>query len=386
MADDDYVRGDMQKITEYTLLDKLPDPFISLDGRRIGDPAQWRARRSEISRSACELLYGKRPPEPEFLETETLCNYRFSLSLVYRITTGRRKKPIPFRLKILLPNRIEGKCPIIVDGDECFGRSEGYLEAALSRGVAWALFDRTEFAHDVQAEERGRGAVYETYPDLDCGALSCWAWGYSRVIDALERLDLPVDLDWIAVTGHSRGGKTALLAGIMDERARVVNSNESGAGGSGCYRLRAKYLYNNENPGRGEELRDSLEQFPYWYGKDIGPYADREADLPFDLHFMKAMAAPRTLFISEAAGDMWCNPAGSWQTTMAAKEVYKFLNAENNLFWYYRPGFHGHLALDAEMLVNVILHQRDGVPLDDRMFRLPFEKPELAFDWRAPVK
>ena len=108
MADDDYVRGDMLKITEYTLLDKLPDPFISLDGRRIGDPAQWRARRSEISRSACELLYGKRPPEPEFLETETLCNYRFSLSLVYRITTGRRKKPIPFRLKILLPDRIEG--------------------------------------------------------------------------------------------------------------------------------------------------------------------------------------------------------------------------------------------------------------------------------------
>ena len=87
---------------------------------------------------------------------------------------------------------------------------------------------------------------------------------------------------------------------------------------------------------------------------------------------------------AEAAGDLWCNPVGSWQTVMAAKEVYRFLQAEDNLFWYYRPGYHGHLAVDAQMLVNVILHQKNGEPLDERMFRPPFEAPPLAFDWRCP--
>ena len=85
-------------------------------------------------------------------------------------------------------------------------------------------------------------------------------------------------------------------------------------------------------------------------------------------------------------GDLWCNPVGSWQTTMAAKEVYRFLGAEDNLFWYYRPGYHGHLPVDVEMLVNVIQHQRDRVPLDGKMFVLPFEQPPLAFDWRCPAR
>ncbi len=380
-----YVRGDMVRATEYTLLGRLPDPFLMNSGQRVSSASDWRLRREEIRSPALNLLYGQTPPEPEFVNVEAICDYRYSASKVYRVHTGTRAHPLHFRMQVLLPREIKGKCPVIVDGDQCFACSEGYLEAALSKGIAWVLFDRTEIAHDVQSETRGHGAIYETWPGLSCGALACWAWGYSRCVDALQQLDLPLDLDWIAFTGHSRGGKTALLAGALDERATIVNPNESGAGGCGCYRLRVSGVYEGMQEGRSEALRDSLEAFPYWYSKDIEPYVDNEAALPFDLHFVKAMVAPRTLFVSEAAGDLWANPIGSWQTTMAAREVYRFLRAENNLLWYYRPGFHAHTALDAEMLVNVIRHQKDGEPLDDKLFRLPFEKPEPAFDWRCPV-
>ncbi|MBQ8612342.1 MAG: hypothetical protein IJ412_11640 [Oscillospiraceae bacterium] len=382
--ENNFVTADMIRFEQYTLLEKLPDPFIAKNGQRLTDPAAWADRRCEIADTACTLLYGVRPPEPEFLEVEPICDYYYSRTKVYRITTGTRERPLSFRLKLLIPENTEGKWPVIIDGDDCFRPQEGYYEAALSRGIGWALFDRTEFAHDVQSEQRGCGALYETYPELDCGALSCWAWGYSRAADALQKLDLPIDLDWIAITGHSRGGKTTLLAGAMDERFRVVNPNESGAGGCGCYRVQIRGVYNNEVEGRNEVLRDSMEAFPYWYGKAAAAYVDRENELPFDLHFIKAMVAPRTLFVSEAAGDLWANPPGSWQTTMAAKEVYRFLNAEENLFWYYRPGYHAHLACDAQMLVNVILHQKNGEPLDERMFRVPFAEPVPAFDWRCP--
>lgn len=50
-------------------------------------------------------------------------------------------------------------------------------------------------------------------------------------------------------------------------------------------------------------------------------YIGRENELPFDTHFLKALVAPRILFVSEAAGDIWANPIGSWMTTEAAKEV-----------------------------------------------------------------
>lgn len=386
MSNGSYVHEDMLKVLDYRLLAPLPDPFVLNDGSRVSSISDWQQRRMEIRKGAVELLYGGFPPEPEFLHVEAHCDYRYSRTKVYRIHTGTRARPFHFRMQVILPDSINGKCPVIVDGDQCFAYREGYLEAALSKGIAWVLFDRTEIAYDVQALPRGHGAIYETWPDLTCGALACWAWGYSRCVDALHQLDLPLDLDWIAFTGHSRGGKTALLAGAMDERARIVNSNESGAGGSGCYRIRFSGSYEGAPEGREERLHDSLEQFPYWYGKDIEPYVDNEADLPFDLHFIKAMVAPRPLFISEAAGDLWCNPLGSWQTTMAAREVYRFLNAAENLFWYYRPGSHAHTALDARMLVNIILHQKDGEAVNDQMFRLPFKVPEPAFDWRCPEK
>ncbi len=385
MEKDTFVHSDMLTIQKSTLLGPLPDPFLGRDGRRVSSRDQWPGRREELRKDSCNLLFGPEPPRPEFVRVEPLSDYRYTRSTVYRVHTGTKERPMTLRLQVILPEKAEGLCPIIVDGDGCFLRREGYLDAALQRGIGWALFDRTEIAHDVQDEPRGTGPIYDTYSGLDCGAISAWAWGYSRCVDALEQLKLPIDLDFIAFTGHSRGGKTALLAGARDVRARIVNPNESGAGGSGCYRLRVEAVYKDGTSGREERISDSLFQFPYWYSRDLEKYVDRETELPFDLHFIKALVAPRTLFISEAAGDMWCNPVGSWQTTMAAREVYRFLGAEDKLFWYYRPGFHAHTALDAEMLAGVIWAQRRGGPVDERMFRLPFDEPPLCFDWRCPT-
>ena len=137
-------------------------------------------------------------------------------------------------------------------------------------------------------------------------------------------------------------------------------------------------------PERSETLADLLHYFDFWMGPNLHEYADREEDLPFDEHMLKAMIAPRTLFISEAAGDIWANPIGSWQTTMAAKEVYRFLGAEENLFWYFRPGTHYHDLNDVQMLVNIICQKTKGQKADERFFRLPFRAPELIFDWHAP--
>ncbi|MBO7297287.1 MAG: hypothetical protein J6V39_08500, partial [Clostridia bacterium] len=217
-----------------------------------------------------------------------------------------------------------------------------------------------------------------------------WAWGYSRCVDLLEKLGL-TNPDMIAFTGHSRGGKTAALAGVLDTRAAIVNPNDTCAGACSCYRLyvEGEYMGNND-PNRGiqfkksEMLADLWRNFDFWMGPELGQYADHPEDLPFDAHSLKAMVAPRILFVSEAAGDLWANPIGSWQTTMAASEVYKHLGVPENLYWYFRPGVHFHQPLDVEMLVNIILQRTIGAPADERFFHVGFQKPELIFDWRAP--
>ncbi|MBQ3868978.1 MAG: hypothetical protein II777_00385 [Clostridia bacterium] len=372
------------KITEYELSGKLPDPFILDSGKRITKPEEWEERRKEIYKTAIELQYGTLPPAPEFLETELTCDTENCR--VFRIITGTKENPVTFRMHVILPRAHGEKIPVIIDGDSCwtYHMDKAFLSPALDNGIGWVLFDRTELAHDLNYEGRDHGQLYKTYPGYTFGALGAWAWGYSRCVDALEKLDIPVDFDWIAFSGHSRGGKTAALAGAVDKRARIVNPNETCAGACGCYRIHIKGIYENGGEGRSETLADIYRVFPFWFGEGMSAYTNCEEKLPFDAHFLKAMTAPRTLLVGEASGDLWANPVGSWQTSVAANEVFKFLGEDDGLFWYFRPGTHGHQVYDVEMLVNVIKHKREGAPVDSRMFNLPFSAPEPAFDWKSP--
>lgn len=364
-------------VTKYEVLGRLPDLMTLEDGTPVRTPADWERRRGEMYKTAVELQYGTMPPAPEFLEVETL--YIGGAVRSYRITTGRKDAPVSLLMKLVLPT--SGSCfPCIVNGDMCFPyyMDREYLAAATDEGVAWVFFDRTELAHDLMGEGRRRGRLYDVYPTYTFGALGAWAWGYSRCVDALEIIcagqDNPlIDLSCIAFTGHSRGGKTAALAGVLDQRAAVVNPNETCAGACGCYRIHMEGYCDGIPPFRSETLRDLLHNFDFWMGPDMAAYADREEELPFDTHFLKAMVAPRVLFVSEAAGDIWSNPVGSWMTSMAAKEAYELLGVPENLYWYFRPGIHGHTVGDLRMLVNIIKRQKDPtVPMAEGFYETPF--------------
>ena len=370
-------KENLLQVTSYEVLGRLPDIFTMDNGDKLTDPKDWQKRRAEIYKTAVELQYGTIPPAPEFLEIETL--YKGKTSNSYKITTGPRACPVTFRMQVFHPDA--EKYPVIVDGDMCFAyfTHNDFISTALEGGIAWACFDRTELAHDIRGEGRRKGQLYEAYPDHTFGALGAWAWGYSRCVDALLQLEL-ADPDMIVFSGHSRGGKTAMLAGVLDERAAIVNPNETNAGSCSCYRIHMTALNENGVDKKSETLADLLSKFDFWMGEGMAEYANREQDLPFDCHFLKAMVAPRTLFISEAVHDIWGNPIGSWQTSMAAKELYKFLGAEDELYWYFRDGRHKHDVEDVAMLVNLIRHKKYGEPLSDRFFRRPFEEKEFIFD------
>ena len=59
------------------------------------------------------------------------------------------------------------------------------------------------------------------------GALAVWATLFSRAYDVLAA-DTRFDARRIAIWGHSRHGKAALLAGAFDHRFAAVISHQSG--------------------------------------------------------------------------------------------------------------------------------------------------------------
>lgn len=367
----------MLEVLDYRVLGKLPPLLVAEDGSAVRRE-DWGKRRAELYKTAVELQYGSMPPAPEFLDVETL--YVGKMWRSYRVTSGRRACPVSFVMRVGIPMALKDqKIPVIVDGDGCFGyftRSD-FIDPPMQAGIGWALFDRTEIAPDVK--DAGRTApIYKAYPEYTFGAIGAWAWGYLRCVDALLKLDL-IDSNGIVFTGHSRGGKTAMLAGVLDERASIVNPVETCAGSCSCYRISMKAMTDQGAAKRSEMLADLMQNFGFWMGEGMYEYVDCPEKLPFDAHFLKAMVAPRTLFVAEAVHDIWANPIGSWQTTLAAGEAFEMLDAKESLYWYYRDGGHNHSAQDIEMLVNLILHKREGKPLSPDFFRRPFEAREPIY-------
>ena len=335
----------------------LPELLCNTDGTTITTADAWPARRKTMLDEIVDIEYGGMPPVPEWTRVETL--HRGSIRHIegarfisVRIVTG----PLPayqFYLTIAIPPG-DGPFPVILHGDGCWRYATEEVEKeCLTRGYILARFNRTELAPDILSTDRSTG-LYPTVPEGTFGALAAWAWGYHRCVDALCEME-DVQGNQIAVVGHSRGGKTVLLAGATDERIALTAPNDSGAGGAGCHRIHGE---------KAEKLQNLNEKLSYWFGPKLPSYIGREAELPFDQHMLKAAIAPRAYLSTEALGDLWANPIGTWHTHQAAKPAWDLLNAPNKMGLFYREGEHNHPLEDWQTLLAFADWQFKGIAPD----------------------
>lgn len=193
------------------------------------------------------------------------------------------------------------------------------------------------------------GPARQAYSDLtdseqySWGSIATWAWGAIRVLDYAVTIP-ELDSDRIAITGHSRNGKTALLAGALDERFAVVNPAGSGCAGAGSYLA------------LGEGCEDlaaltSRDRWWAWTHPDFENWVGREHDLPFDQHFLMSLIAPRPLLRTEGIDDHWANPTGTSVSYIATQPVYDFLGVPDLNTIHYRAGGHDHTEEDAAALM-----------------------------------
>jgi hypothetical protein len=127
-----------------------------------------------------------------------------------------------------------------------------------------------------------------------------------------------------------------------------------------------------------------LRMIPYWYGPQMRAYENREEELPFDQHALKALVAPRPLLSTEALDDLWANPQGTYQTYRAAREVYRFLQAEDKIGIWYRPGGHAHGLPDWQAMLDFADWQFRGIVPDRAYDDNPFPDLPAAHSWTRP--
>lgn len=355
---------------------ELPDPFLKPDGSRVHTADEWPAQREYLKEMLAHYLYGHMPADPgptqgEVVFSRPVYNGR-ALAETVRLTCGP-KGDVVFSADLIRPVK-EGRVPVIT-WNQFTGRHGSPVEEDLvcRRGYAIMEFDKEQLAADNGTARSGQLA--KAFPECDWGAIAMWAWGQSRLVDYLLTTDW-ADPDKLVATGHSRGGKVALCAAIYDERFAVCAPNGSGCGGAGCFRFLGSRF--GEGIGLCETAGSINDSLGYWWTDAFGEFGDRQKDyvgstfpvgtdqiafmasldisrfgklkgedrLPFDMHFAKALIAPRALITTDALGDVWANSFGTQITWRAAQEVFDFLGVPERNAMHFRDGKHEFQATD----------------------------------------
>jgi len=359
---------------------KLPDPFMGLDGKRISSKADWKCRREEIGAMYEKLMFGTKPRNPEKVEG----SYSGGTLTINVTDKGKSGK---FSVKISNPGTKDKPKPALIGfGGGMMGGGCGSLGKATD-GLDIAMIT---FNPDDVAPESGGGMFFQLYNGGQ-GTIIAWAWGVSRIIDALEKTpEAGVDVKHLAMTGCSRWGKGTLAVGAFDERIALTIPQESGSGGASLWRVGAQV-----NKQKGKQFVQGLNSAATegkWMISSFKNYDGKENTLPFDQHMLVAMVAPRALLVIDNAGQEWLGEVPSNYCGQASKEVFDALGVSEN-YTYSQEGGHSHCALpngqfdEVKDFMNKFLFEKDvktgKIDYSKNTQTISFKKSEWI-DWETP--
>ena len=346
---------DESKVPAYT----LPPLLIAEDGSKITTAFEWvQKRRPQILNTLKKELFGELPPRPETFTKEVVSVKEDALNNTairkeIKLTFTNNGKSHSFLMLLYIPKNVSGPVPVylglnfkgnhvttletdviptgrntageLVEPDAAGEQDRRWIFAdTIKRGYASATACYHDIYPDDKEADSWRKSVYNLFFSEETDeqfhthgtAISGWAWGLSRMLDALENEPL-VDTKKAMVHGHSRLGKTSLWAGANDPRFRFVVSNDSGCNGAAIHRR----VF-------GETIEVMVHYFPHWFVTSLNKYVCKEPELPFDQHWLVALSAPRPVCIASASEDLWADPKGEFLSGYHASEVYRLFGAQ----------------------------------------------------------
>jgi hypothetical protein len=336
---------------------KLPDPLVLNDGKRVTSAAVWwSTRRPQLVEIFNREIVGRVPAHTPAVNWEVASTTQGSeggVATVTRLLIGHVDNSfypaisVNIEAQLTLPANARGLVPVVVE--ITFDNPPGTppppprpprpgapppaprppdltpspKQQTLAKGWGYALLYPKTIQADGGGQNLQRGIIglcNKGQPRKldDWGALRAWAWGASRLLDYFET-DKAVDAKHVAVSGHSRFGKAALVTMAYDQRFAAAYINSSGAGGADLARRRF-----------GEQLENIAGGEYYWMAGNYIKYAGTltPADMPVDMHELIALCAPRPVFISGGTykgGDGWADVDGTFMAAVGASPVYELL-------------------------------------------------------------
>lgn len=288
-------------------------------------PKEFEKRQDEIRSLLTERQYGVIPPKPDHMYVEvtsSLENFACGIAVLKRLkfTFEVGEHSFSFPLISAIPKDKKNIPAFVHIGFES-GDGNKYMptEEIVERGFALFAFSYKDVSSDDDNFKDGiaKYLVKSRRSKNASSKISLWAWAAMRVMDYVESLGDIIDLDNVAVLGHSRLGKTALLTGGFDQRFKYVISNESGCAGAAIERGKI-----------GETYKKISSVFPYWFCPRFRREADDEVDFPFDQHYLLSLTVPRQLIIGSAEEDLWADPRSELLGAASLNEAYALYGME----------------------------------------------------------
>ncbi|EDY80489.1 hypothetical protein VDG1235_103 [Verrucomicrobiia bacterium DG1235] len=328
----------------------LPDALTMQDGTPVRSAEQWwDARRPELLELFDREVYGRTPaqlPSVSWERSSVVESVKADRPVVTYGLVGRVDNSeypdisVEIELSFSVPADAEGPVPVILqhafdpvvlerllsrfspEQIKSFrGDAAPWDEQIIAKGWGYAELICTSVQADngaglregiIGLVNKGRGRSPE-----DWGSIKAWSWAASEALSYFETEEL-VDAGRVAIAGHSRFGKTALVTMAYDERFAAGFISSSGEGGAKLWRRSF-----------GEQIGNVAGSGEYhWMAGNFIRYAGPLTvdDLPVDAHELIALCAPRPVFISSGNnGDQWVDPKGMFLAAHHAGPVYRLL-------------------------------------------------------------
>jgi hypothetical protein len=328
----------------------LPDPLILKNGRKvISAKMWWKQRRPEIVEEFDREIYGRMPKVTPKVRWEVINTTKENVGgadvttkqLVGHVDNSSYPQvAVDIQLALTTPVHATGPVPVVMEvGFPGPGRGGApkvvqraaptvptWQQQVLAKGWGYAVISPTSVQADNGAglTQGIIGLVNKGQPRKvdDWGALRAWGWGASRALDYFAT-DRSLDAKRVALAGHSRYGKAALVAMAADPRFAVAFVSSSGEGGAKIHRRNWGELV--ENVAATSEY--------HWMAGNFLKYAGPLTwnDMPVDSHELVALCAPRPVFISAGAteGDGWVDAKGMFLAAAGAGPVYRLLGGRD---------------------------------------------------------
>ncbi len=325
----------------------IPDLLKNDRGEKIKTVEAWEDQKDTVAALLQEYVYGVRPEynfdhaekENEFTDSSVSSN---AITQIWKIFyEGGSYKGRFFTLRLTYPSK-SGSYPVIMRYENLINfRFPIEKEAVESEKYCIAAIDYMDMFPD------------ESQPDesamLETKAIMAWACGASLAMDFLETQSI-ADTSKVLITGHSRTGKAALCAAAFDERFALCVPNSSGAAGASGLRK-----FND----KGSQGIDIATQEPTWVSENLKKYEKIPAALPLDMHFARALIAPRPILCTESldgGGSLWAGINSTVKMWQEADAVYSLYGATDNNLINFRAGEHDQLKLDYDLLMSFANH------------------------------